>query len=165
MRRPLQAQIKGRRPPTAAAEHQCLSAYVTVHGLKVLALFDSGSTSESVTPDVARVAKLLLIELENPATLQLGCIGSKSKINHGAEVRVDFDTISDVQYLDIVNIDRYDMIIGTPFMYKHGISLDFEHRVIRIRGRPVPALSAGEEAAAINNKIKPRVNNAKTKKM
>ncbi|KAA1479196.1 hypothetical protein DENSPDRAFT_886521 [Dentipellis sp. KUC8613] len=51
MCRPLQAQIKGRRPPTAAAEHQCLSAYVTVHGLNVLALFDSGSTSESVTPD------------------------------------------------------------------------------------------------------------------
>ncbi|KAA1478296.1 hypothetical protein DENSPDRAFT_759846, partial [Dentipellis sp. KUC8613] len=72
-----------------------LSAYVTVHGFKVLALFDSGSTSESVTPDVARVAKLPLIELENPATLQLGCIGSKSKINHGAEVRVEFDTISD----------------------------------------------------------------------
>ncbi|KAA1479307.1 hypothetical protein DENSPDRAFT_789050, partial [Dentipellis sp. KUC8613] len=141
MRRPAKVIGKGRRPPTEAAEQQCLSAYITVHGMRVLALFNSGSTSESVTPDVARVARLPLIELENPATLQLGCVGSKSKITYGANVRLQFDSIDKVHYLDIVNIDRYDMIVGTPFLYKHGISLDFEHRVIRIRGRPVPALS------------------------
>ncbi|KAA1473690.1 hypothetical protein DENSPDRAFT_780181, partial [Dentipellis sp. KUC8613] len=147
MRRPLRIVGTGTRPPTEQPEQQCLAAYVKVDGLSVLALFDSGSTMDSVTPDIARVGALKVIELENPATLQLGCIGSKSKINYGSTPRLHFEAVYTDHYVDIVNIDRYDMIIGTPFMRKHGITLDFEHGCIRIRGRPVPSLSAGEESA------------------
>jgi hypothetical protein len=36
------------------------------------------------------------------------------------------------QYFDIVNIDRYDVTLGTVFMRKHGIVLDFKRNQVRI---------------------------------
>ncbi|KAI0057642.1 hypothetical protein BV25DRAFT_1769138, partial [Artomyces pyxidatus] len=123
-----------------------LSAYVEVNGLKAYTLFDSGSTTVSITPDFARVSKIPLIQLENPVVLQLGCVGSRSKINFGANVNLKFGPVDAPTYVDIVNIDRYDMIIGTPFLRKHGVNLDFEHQVVRIRGAPIPVLSEGEES-------------------
>jgi hypothetical protein len=48
-------------------------------------------------------------------------------------------------YIDVVNIDRYDMIIGTPFMRKHGLVLDFKNNALSIRGEPIPILTSGQE--------------------
>ena len=50
-------------------------------------------------------------------------------------------------YFDIVNIDRYDAIVGTRFMRKHGIQLDFEKGQVLIRGVPAPTLTLGEDHA------------------
>ena len=50
-------------------------------------------------------------------------------------------------YYDIVNIDRYNAIIGTRFMRKHGIQLDFEKGQVLIRGVPAPTLTVGEDHA------------------
>jgi hypothetical protein len=59
---------------------------------------------------------------------------------------IDIDT-----YLDIANLDKYDTILGTPFLSKHGISLDFEHKEIVIRGtKCIRALPEGEGTAAVN---------------
>jgi hypothetical protein len=42
------------------------------------------------------------------------------------EVKVETPGAKDVIYVDIVNFDHYDMIIGTPFMRKNKVLLDFE---------------------------------------
>jgi hypothetical protein len=55
-------------------------------------------------------------------------------------------------YLDVVNIDRYDMIIGTPFMRKHGLMLDFSHNTLTHQGQPVPTMMAGQEDLMIAQK-------------
>ena len=47
--------------------------------------------------------------------------------------------------MDVVNIDRYDMIVGTPFMRRHGLALDFEKDALTIRGVVIPTLSSGQE--------------------
>ena len=73
--------------------------------------------------------------LEQPVTLQLGCVGSRSKINYGTEDKVNFASISCKSYLDVANLDRYDCIVGTPFMRRHKIALNFRGNEIVIRGK------------------------------
>jgi hypothetical protein len=90
--------------------------------------------------------------LESAINLQLGTAGSRSKINYGATALVKYGSIKSEEYLDVVNLDRFDAIIGTKYMRKHGISLDFEKNTIRIRGTPAPTLSAMEETAEVERR-------------
>ncbi|KAF9254781.1 hypothetical protein L218DRAFT_1042359, partial [Marasmius fiardii PR-910] len=57
------------------------------------------------------------------------------------------DTVKDHEYFDIANIDHYDAVVGTVFMRRHGIILDFEKDIIRMKGSVIPTLSEGEELA------------------
>ncbi|THU91020.1 hypothetical protein K435DRAFT_601817, partial [Dendrothele bispora CBS 962.96] len=93
-----------------------LSAFVEFNGLQAFALFDSGSTADTISPDFAHIAKLKMYQLENPVTLQLGTKGSRSKINYGCTASYQFksskETIKSKEYFDIANIDHYDEGIG-----------------------------------------------------
>ena len=125
------------------------AGYVTINRVKAYALFDSGSTTDAISPDFARVATVPILRLEKPATLQLGCSGSRSKINFATAMVVEFGSTTGKSYLDIANLNKYDCILGTPFLRKHGISLDFEFQEIVIRGQlRIPALPEGEGETA-----------------
>ncbi|KAJ7179804.1 hypothetical protein C8R43DRAFT_831983, partial [Mycena crocata] len=124
-----------------------LTAYVKVNGHAVFALFDSGCTTEACSPDFARVAGIKVFPIQSEITLQLGTAGSRSKINHGMTATVEYDDIKSEEYLDIVNLDQFDLIIGTKFMRKHKMSLDFEFDTIRVCGVPAATLSAKEECS------------------
>jgi hypothetical protein len=63
-----------------------------------------------------------------------------------------FGSISEDTYFDLVNLDRYDCILGTPFLLKHGVILDFGRHSIRINGTDYPALTIDEEKAFLLNK-------------
>ena len=102
-----------------------------------------------MSPDFARVGSLPIKVLTDPVTLQLGCVGSQSKIYFGVETKIRFDLIQKECYLDIANLDKYDAILGMVFLRQNGISLDFEHLEIVIRGKwCVPTLIEGEKIAA-----------------
>ncbi|KAF9257629.1 hypothetical protein L218DRAFT_803370, partial [Marasmius fiardii PR-910] len=126
-----------------------LSALIEINGLRAFALFDSGSTSDAISPDFAKQSKIRVFQLENPVTLQLGTKGSRSKINHGCVTSYKLSTTEKIleskTYFDIANVDRYDAVIGTVFMRRHGISLHFEDNSIRVKGKVIPSLSEGEE--------------------
>ncbi|KAJ7631778.1 hypothetical protein B0H17DRAFT_879830, partial [Mycena rosella] len=107
-----------------------LAAMLTVGESQAYMLFDSGSNTDSITLEYAKVSGLAPIRLEEQVTLQLGCVGSRSKINFGTRAHIDFGGIKGHLYLDQVNLDRYDGIIGTPFMNRHGVVLDFGRREI-----------------------------------
>jgi hypothetical protein len=65
---------------------------------------------------------------------------------------VKFGSLSSEEYFDVVNLDRFDAIMGTKYMRKHGISLDFEHNVIRIKGQKALTLSAMQETAEVERR-------------
>lgn len=142
----------GDRPRYESADTYCLSAYVTINGLQALALFDSGSTNISITPDFVRVARVPLVTLKNSVWVQLGCVGSRSSITYGAHVNLEYAIVREEVYVDIVNIERYNMIIGVPWMYRHGASLDFKHQSIVIDRQSMPVLSLGEEASTVSRR-------------
>ncbi|KAH7918897.1 hypothetical protein BV22DRAFT_1023845 [Leucogyrophana mollusca] len=122
-----------------------MARYITLNGFRAYTLFDSGSTTNSVSPQVTEVVKLPVFQLDNPVTLQLGCIGSRSKIFYSCNVTAVFGPLSVDHYFDVTNIDRYDCIVGNPWMREHRVLLDFANDAIVINGVPIPALTEGEE--------------------
>ena len=123
-----------------------MAALVKVNGLEAYTLIDTGSMTASVTHDFAQVVNLKVVQLENPVTLQLEMVGSHSMINFSARTHLELGPVrEDDAYLDIINIDQYDMIIGTPFMRKHGLVLNFNMNSLRIQGEIVPTLTTGQK--------------------
>ncbi|KAJ6479868.1 hypothetical protein DFH09DRAFT_1341621 [Mycena vulgaris] len=138
------------QPSRLRKDITCLSAQLDIAGTPAYMLFDSGSNIDSITPEFARATHCKNIKLSEQVTLQLGCVGSRSKINYGTRPSVNFGGIRGHVYFDQANLDRYDGIIGTPFMNKHGLVLDFAAREIRFpNGRVVKALSTLEEASLL----------------
>ena len=86
------------------------------------------------------------IDLEEQMGLQLGAKGSRTRINHGAKVDLRVGPVRESYYFDVVDIDRYDLILGTPFFSRHKVVLNFDERTISIDGTLVPAYTAEEEA-------------------
>ena len=121
-------------------------------------LFDSGSTTDSLSPDFVRVANIKPFELEDPVVLQLGCVGSRSRISYGVKTPIAIGKIADELYFDVVNLDRYDAVLGTPFLRKYGASLDFANNGVIIRGELIPALTIKEEETARRRPAAPRRN-------
>ncbi|KAJ7018050.1 hypothetical protein C8F04DRAFT_875500, partial [Mycena alexandri] len=125
-----------------------ITALLTINGTSAYTLIDSGSTTNSISPEYANATKAPRIKLAEQVTLQLGCVGSRSRINYGTRVPVDFGGIRGHVYFDQVNLDRYDCIIGTPFLNRHGVVVDFGKRQLRFpNGKVVDALPLPEESA------------------
>ncbi|KAJ7478316.1 hypothetical protein FB451DRAFT_1032372 [Mycena latifolia] len=131
----------------------CLAAMIRIGASQAYMLFDSGSNTDSITPEYAHATGLPRIRLDEQVILQLGCVGSRSKISYGTRAPIDFGGVRGHLYLDQVNLDRYDGIIGTPFMNQHGIILDFAKREIKFPGgKFIPALSTLEEATILESR-------------
>ena len=143
----------GERPRTFGSDRRCMVALVKINGLEAYALLDSGSTTVSVTHDFACVAKLEVMQLENPVPLQLGMVDSRSIINFGTKTQLELGPINKHDaYLDVVNIDRYDMIVGTPFMCKHGLVLNFADDTLSTKGEIIETLTSGQEDLTLAKK-------------
>ena len=98
--------ITGECPPKTDSDRRYMAVLVKVNGLEAYALLNSGSTIMSITNDFARVAKLSVLQLENPVTLQLGTVGSRSMINYRTKAQIELGPIKeDNAYLDVINID------------------------------------------------------------
>ncbi|KAF4574703.1 hypothetical protein EYR36_006053 [Pleurotus pulmonarius] len=134
------------RPKRAGVTAKSIAQYVTINGIRAYTLFDSGCTTDCMSPDFARVAKVRYGYLKDIVPLQLGTVGSSASIQFGTYTRTSFGPIDSKEYYDVANIDRYDVILGTPWMHKHGVLLDFANRVIRIGGEVFPSLTEGEES-------------------
>jgi hypothetical protein len=127
------------RPVVSSEDKECLATYLKVGGMDAWVLWDSGSTTTGITPTFVHITDIVVDTLLDPHILQLGTVGSRSIIKYGADVLVDiFGKVSTI-YVDIANFDRYDMIVGTPFMRQHKVILNFITNKVIIDGRPLPA--------------------------
>ena len=125
---------------TSLEERECLATWVTVDDLAAWTLWDSGSTTTGVTPSFAELAKVKVDTLEDPHVLQLGTVGSRSIIKYGADVLIKVAKTEAPSYVDIANFDRYDMIIGTPWMRRNKVVLDFMRNEVVVNGVAVPVI-------------------------
>ena len=84
-----------------------------------------GSTSNFVSPAFMTVHRIHAFPLEQQLTLQLGCVGSRSHITHGANAQMWIGAFDAQLYFDIANIDRYDCILGIPFLWQNAAIVNF----------------------------------------
>ncbi|KAF8223395.1 hypothetical protein L208DRAFT_1316909, partial [Tricholoma matsutake] len=114
-----------------------------LHELEAFILLDSGCTSDSISPEFTMSANLKAHKLEELVPLQLGTVGSCSKINFGLFTDFEIGEIKNNHYFDVVNINRYDAILSTVFMRKHRIVLDFERDEVCIKGKHLDTIIEG----------------------
>ena len=74
-----------------------------------------------VSPNFIRVVKIEPFLLDKPIGIQLAVTGSKSIINYSVNATIKYNEKELEEYFDIVNIDYYDAILGTPFLRKHEV--------------------------------------------
>ena len=129
-----------------------LAAEVEINGMRALTLFNSESTTDSITPEFAFATKAQQIRLEEQVVPQLGCVESWLKISYKTKVPIDFGGVKDKLYFDLVNIDRYDCIISTPFMNTYGVCLNFGNRTICMNRTQIKVFMFDEEQAHVNSR-------------
>ena len=78
-----------------------------------------------ISPDFTHAMGIVTKKLENPVALQLACVGSKSTISYGATTTIAFGNQHIEEYFNVANINYYNVILGTPFLRRLGITLDF----------------------------------------
>jgi hypothetical protein len=105
-----------------------------------------------VTPEFTFITQAKQVKLDEQVILQLGCIGSCSKISYGTTVPINICGVTNDVYFDLVNINRYDCIIGTPFMNTYGVCLDFGNHTICMNGQEIKSLSLNEEQSFVDKK-------------
>ena len=120
-----------------------------------LALFDSGCTTDSITPEMAYISRADRIELAEPVGLQLGTKGSRTRINYGAQAELRMGSVKTTQYFDVVDIDKYDIILGTTFCREHGVVLDFRNNSVLVNGKSLPLFDA-ETSTTVKPVVKDR---------
>lgn len=101
-------------------------------------LFNSGLGTDMVLPSFVCVTKLKPIKLEQPIGLPLATIGSCSTVNFGVNAKVEIGPVLTDDSFNVVNIEKYDIIIGTPFMRCFGLKMDFGSDMIDIQGMSIP---------------------------
>ena len=96
---------------------------INLNGNPVRALLDSGSLSDFVSTKVVHQLRLKSFELDVPLPVQMAVQGSRAKINLGCIAELEYQDINEARYFDVMNILNYDLILGTPFLFQHQVTI------------------------------------------
>ncbi|PIL27303.1 transcription factor [Ganoderma sinense ZZ0214-1] len=123
---------------------------VEVNGYPARALLDSGSLADFMSTRLAHQLGIDVHELEKPLPVHLAVQGSRAKVNTGCTAHVKYQRISDTRYFDIMNLLNYDLILGTPFLFQHKVTVGLNpvtivvgsDKALPIEGKSVRALES-----------------------
>ena len=88
--------------------------------------------------------------LAKPLALQLAVHGSRSRINFGTTVELRYQGIRGQRHFDIVNLDSYDLILGTPFIFQHKLLIGLNPTRVLV-GSAEPTPIEGESIATVKS--------------
>ena len=98
---------------------------VEINGHPARALVDCGSLGDFVSLTLVDQLKLHQRILSDPVGLQLAIQGSRSKIVAMVDAHLVYQDVSEKQTFDIINLNDYNVILGTPWLYQHKVSIGF----------------------------------------
>jgi len=104
-------------------------------------LFDSGAEMDALSPDFVHACQVPLMELPNPLVLRMGMKGSWSCIYYGTNINLKVLGQSTSHYFDIVNVKKYNAILGTPWLNTTGALLDFDKHVVHVKEGLIPTFN------------------------
>ena len=123
---------------------------VRINNKPVRALLDTGSMADFVSTTIVDQLGLTKEVLAKPLPVQLAVHGSRSKINCSVTVDFEYQEINCKRRFDVVNLDNYDMILGTPFLFQHKVAIRLNPIRISI-GSALPVDIQGEDTAVITS--------------
>ncbi|KZP07979.1 hypothetical protein FIBSPDRAFT_686318, partial [Athelia psychrophila] len=100
-----------------------IEVVVLINGQSCRALLDSGSLSDFMSTTICDQLRVHKENLEKSIPLQLACAGSSSKIHARATANLEYQGINEERVFDVCNLESYDLILGTPFMFQHQLLL------------------------------------------
>ncbi|KAF8604295.1 hypothetical protein BDV93DRAFT_441186, partial [Ceratobasidium sp. AG-I] len=131
-----QIEIKRNSSIPKDLEHKVSMAIVAemfVNGVSVCVLLDSGSLGDFISTTLVDQLKIQPQTLAKPIGLTMAVAGSSGAIKHSAEVNIKYQNIDGMYRLDVANLDRYDLILGTLFLHRHSAVLSFNPHAVHIR--------------------------------
>ena len=128
---------------------------VNINGRPARALLDSGSLGDFLSSTLADQLSVKRENLDTPLSLQLAVQGSRSKVNTRATVNLEYQEISETRTFDIININNYDVILGTPWMYQHQICLGFNPARVVVGSDTALAINSGVDTKLMSAGITP----------
>jgi hypothetical protein len=123
---------------------------VHINGHPARALLDTGSLADFMSSNLAEQLNIERVALTKPLTVKLAVQGSRSKVNFGTKVRLEYQGINCDQYFDIANLQNYDLILGTPFLFQHKVMLGFNDTRVIIGSGP-PQLIRGPQVQILES--------------
>lgn len=112
---------------------------VHIEGQPARALIDTGSLADFMSLNFAEQLRIPKIQLKKPITIQLAVQGSRSKVNFGVNAWIQYQGTDYKRYFDVINLQHYDVILGTPFLFQHRMMIGFNSpRVVLGSMIPVP---------------------------
>jgi hypothetical protein len=121
-----------------------------INGQEVRALLDTGSMADFVSTTVVEQLRLRKEVYAKPLSVQLAVHGSRSKINCGARVRFQYQSIDCEKLFDVANLDNYDLILGTPFLYQHKVAIGLNPPCVVV-GSGEPVEMSGPDVVTISS--------------
>ncbi|KZT21630.1 hypothetical protein NEOLEDRAFT_1073350, partial [Neolentinus lepideus HHB14362 ss-1] len=127
-----------------------LVVVVQINGAPVRALLDSGSLADFVSTTLVDQLHLKTDILVKPLSVQLAVTGSRSKVNHSVSAQLQYQSIDETRRFDVINLDNYDVILGTPFLFQHKVLLGFNPSQIAIGSAPALPIQ-GDQATTLSS--------------
>ena len=121
-----------------------------INGHTIRALLDSGSMADFLSTTVVDQLNLPKEIYQKPLSVHLAVHGSQSKINCGTTVNFQYQTINCNKRFDIANLDNYNAILGTPFLYQHQVAIGFNPSRVFVRSSE-PQEMKGPEVKTISS--------------
>ncbi|CAA7257324.1 unnamed protein product [Cyclocybe aegerita] len=124
-------------------------------GHQVRALVDSGSQGDFISTTLVDQLQLRKEELPDPLKLQLAVQGSRSVIKYRVSARFQYESIDTSHTFDVINLNNYDMILGTPWLYQHRVSIGFNPGHCSIGSSEPMPIRAGPEDKPLVRTLQP----------
>lgn len=125
---------------------------VQVNGKPARALIDSGSLADFMSTTLADQLKVTKTELAKPLIVQLAVQGSRSTVKYCTDVQFSYAEVSGKRHFDIMNVDGYDLILGTPFIYQHEVLIGLNPPRVVI-GSPQPKPLKGDQVTSLSSRL------------
>ena len=126
-----------------------------INGHPARALLDSGSLGDFISSTLVDQLSITREPLSTPLSLHLAVQGSRSKVNASVSVKLKYQGIDDTRTLDIINLNNYDLILGTPFMFQHKICLGFNPARVVIGSDVALPMKAGFDTKLLVSMLSP----------
>ena len=83
------------------------------------AMIDSGLLADFMSTKFVDQIGVRKIALAKLLPIQLAVQGSRSKVNYCTNVRIQYGEINSIQHFNIMNLDNYNIILGTLFLFQY----------------------------------------------